>query len=51
MGAGGAMLLPEYRGPDKPFAHEVAVGDDAGPVERLIGFLGRDPSWRSAASR
>jgi uncharacterized protein (TIGR03086 family) len=43
--AGQGMLRPEYRGPDKAFAHEVAVPDDAGPVERLVGFLGRDPAW------
>jgi uncharacterized protein (TIGR03086 family) len=49
LGTGGAMLLPEYRGPDKPFAHVVDVDESAAPVEQLIGFLGRDPSWRTVA--
>ena len=38
-----ARLAPEYRGPDKSFGYEVPVPDDASAVDRLIGFLGRDP--------
>lgn len=29
-----------------PFGPVVEVGDDAGPYERLVGWLGRDPAWR-----
>ena len=39
------MLLPEYRGPDKPFGTEVTVADDAPPLERLLAFSGRNPAW------
>ena len=43
--AGQQMLKPEYRGPGKTFGAQVPVADDAGAVERLVGFLGRDPGW------
>ncbi|MDQ1635520.1 MAG: hypothetical protein QOJ32_2329 [Frankiaceae bacterium] len=43
LAAGRQFLTPEYRGPDKSFGDEVPVPDDAPAVERLIGFLGRDP--------
>lgn len=39
------MLSPEYRGEGRAFAAEVAVPEDAGPLERLLGFSGRDPRW------
>ena len=39
------MLLPEYRGPDKPFGTEVTVAGDASPLDRLLAFSGRDPAW------
>lgn len=42
---GRAMLKPEYRGPGKSFGYEVEVPDTAGSVDRLVAFLGRDPSW------
>ncbi|HET7489871.1 MAG TPA: TIGR03086 family metal-binding protein [Acidimicrobiales bacterium] len=42
------MLRPEHRGPDKAFAAEVAVPDDAPAYDRLAGWFGRDPSWRAA---
>jgi uncharacterized protein (TIGR03086 family) len=45
-----AMLRPEFRGDGKAFGDEVAVPDDADDVTKLIGFIGRDPSWRPAAS-
>jgi len=43
------MLKPEYRGPGKTFGYEVEVSDDAGPVDRLVAFLGRDPGWQGPA--
>lgn len=45
---GRQMLQPEYRGPGKSFGYEVKPLDDAGPVDRLVAFLGRDPGWRPA---
>lgn len=45
LAAGQQMLSPEYRGPDKSFGYEVAVPADATAVQRLVGFLGRDPAW------
>ena len=42
---GRTMLQPEYRGPGKSFGYEVEVPDAAGPVDRLLAFLGRDPGW------
>lgn len=36
------MIAPEYRGPDSGFFDtEVAVADDAPPLDRLLGFAGR----------
>jgi uncharacterized protein (TIGR03086 family) len=40
--AGRAMMKPEYRGPES-FEAEVTVPDDAPAVDRLLGFLGREP--------
>jgi uncharacterized protein (TIGR03086 family) len=45
-----ATLPPQYRGEGMPFAHEVPVDGDAAAVDRLIGFMGRDPS-RPSPSR
>lgn len=47
--AGKQMLKPEYRGPDKAFGNEVDAPEGAGPVERLVAFLGRDPQWMATA--
>ncbi|MDT5411144.1 MAG: hypothetical protein QOG14_3364 [Mycobacterium sp.] len=44
--AGASTLKPEYRGAGQTFGDAVSVGASATPLERLIGFLGRDPRWR-----
>jgi uncharacterized protein (TIGR03086 family) len=41
--AARANLKPEYRGPDKSFGDIVEVPDDASPLDKLIGLLGRTP--------
>ena len=41
------MLTDEYRGEGKDFAHQVPVPDDAPPLDRLLGFSGRDPRWKA----
>jgi uncharacterized protein (TIGR03086 family) len=48
LAVGRQILSPEYRGPDKSFGLEVPVAPDAPAVDRLIGFLGRDPAARAA---
>ena len=45
LAAGRLMLKPDYRGPGKSFGYEVEVPDGAGPVDRLVAFMGRDPGW------
>lgn len=37
-------LPPQYRGPDMPFGEIVAVPGDARAVDRMAGFMGRDPA-------
>ncbi len=49
LAAGRQFLTPAYRGPDKSFGDEVPVADDAPAVDRLVGFLGRDPSAAPSA--
>lgn len=36
---------PEVRGPGAPFGPKVEVPADAPPLARLVGLLGRSPSW------
>jgi uncharacterized protein (TIGR03086 family) len=42
-------LPPQYRGPDQAFGDIVEVPADASGVERFVGFMGRDPSFRPAS--
>jgi uncharacterized protein (TIGR03086 family) len=37
------------RGPGIPFADAVPVPDDALPIDQLVAWQGRDPSWTPAA--
>ncbi|WP_330254357.1 TIGR03086 family metal-binding protein [Nocardia sp. NBC_00565] len=41
------MLRPEFRGPDRAFGLEVPVAPDAPAYDRLAGWFGRDPAWKS----
>ena len=43
------MLQPDYRGPGKSFGAEVEVDASAPAIDRLVGFVGRDPGWQPAA--
>lgn len=43
LAVGRQMLQPEYRGAGKPFGEEVAVPERADAIQRLVGFLGRQP--------
>jgi uncharacterized protein (TIGR03086 family) len=43
------MLSPEYRGEGKPFAEEVEISSSAPALDRLVGFMGRDPDWSARA--
>lgn len=39
------LIQSEHRGSQSYFDHIVEVSDAAGPTERFVAFLGRDPSW------
>lgn len=41
-------LPPQYRGGDMPFGEIVPVPDDAPAIDRLAGFMGRDPAAESS---
>jgi uncharacterized protein (TIGR03086 family) len=43
LAAGTGMLTDDYRGPDKAFGRVVPVPAEASAVDRLVGFLGREP--------
>jgi uncharacterized protein (TIGR03086 family) len=43
LAAARTTLPPEYRGAGKAFGDEVPVPDDAPALDRLLGFMGRDP--------
>jgi uncharacterized protein (TIGR03086 family) len=51
LAAGRRMLSPEYRGPDMPFGDEVSVAESAPALDRLVGFMGRDPGWSAGPWR
>jgi len=42
------VVPAETRGGPIPFGPVVAVADDAGPYDQLVGWLGRDPKWSPA---
>jgi uncharacterized protein (TIGR03086 family) len=44
---GHAFLAPEFRGDGKSFGDEVEAAPDASALDRLVAFMGRDPSWSS----
>jgi hypothetical protein len=43
-GRAESTLPPEYRGDGQPFGPVAAVAADAGPVDRAVAFLGRNPA-------
>jgi uncharacterized protein (TIGR03086 family) len=43
LAAARTTLPPRYRGAGKAFGDEVPVADDAPAVDRLLGFMGRQP--------
>lgn len=49
MAQAARRFIPRDGREDWPFGEVVDVADDAGPYERLVGWLGRDPSWRPPA--
>jgi uncharacterized protein (TIGR03086 family) len=45
IGAGWPRDSPAIWGPDAAFGHRVGVARDAPVADRMLGFLGRSPSW------
>jgi len=45
IGAGWPKDSPTIWGPGAPFGKRIPVPDDAPPDHRLLGFLGRSPTW------
>lgn len=45
-----ATLPPQYRGENMPFGPIVPVAGDAPAVDRMVGFMGRDPDARPQTS-
>ncbi len=39
------QLSPDFRGPGKNFGYEVEVPATASAMDRLVGFIGREPAW------
>lgn len=46
---GAAQFVPRDAREGFPFGPVVEVANDAGPYERLVGWLGRDPNWTASA--
>ena len=47
LGAAHGFMQPDYRGPDQSFGEVVAVPESAPALDRLVGFMGRDPGWKA----
>jgi len=47
----GMSAMEELLRSSGQYGPAVAVGADADPVTRLVGFIGRDPSWRPSSGR
>jgi uncharacterized protein (TIGR03086 family) len=45
IGAAWPRDSPAIWGPDAPFGHRVDVPEDASAADRMLGFLGRSPTW------
>ncbi|MFC8448478.1 TIGR03086 family metal-binding protein [Kitasatospora sp. NPDC057223] len=39
---------PDFRGPGRQFGEQLGAPDGAGPFERALALLGRDPHWAPA---
>ncbi|MGF1668613.1 MAG: TIGR03086 family metal-binding protein [Acidimicrobiia bacterium] len=50
LSASERLIQPDYRGLGEGQFHPIVeVGPDAGPFQRFVGFLGRDPGWSPPA--
>lgn len=45
MGRRWPQGAPTIWGPGAPFGHQVAIPPEASPQNRMLGFLGRTPTW------